>query len=442
MKQQDYRSKIAQIVKQIQAGQHDSLEYLIHLVRDDMCSYIFRLTQNRDITEDLAQETFLQILESIHQIKDPDRFLAWLYRTAMGKVQHYYREQKQTQSIRQSQQQNEQELLTKIGKMKNEGLNNLLQKELYRTVRAALSKLSFRHRNILIMRVYQQLPYAVIAESMNCSQLSAQVLFYRAKSNLKRQLKKRGVGRDKFMTALGLFGLATQYSATQASAGVVSCALLQTSTAATTLGFISTTLVSSFSVITAVVTSFVGGFYYVESIDQVQAASGMQQQTLYRYESPSYISHADYQSDGWKILNFSGGINTFQPDKDIKKFNKLSTTLPIPENQSIEFVYDQVIEDGPGGDILITDYAQLDERADVFVTNGQGKKVFLGSIDHSIESVKHSVVSIVIGPCTYFDLSDYDIPFEPKGVSITCTYQTDNIGFKIRKINARLHNDN
>ena len=54
-----------------------------------------------------------------------------------------------------------------------------------------------------------QLPYSEIADIMDCSRLTTQVLFYRAKRSLKQQLIRSGFGKGLLLTALGFFAQAT-----------------------------------------------------------------------------------------------------------------------------------------------------------------------------------------------------------------------------------------
>lgn len=47
-------------------------------------NYVYYLTEDRFLAEDIAQETFAQGIEKFHQLKDPDKFLPWLLSIAIN----------------------------------------------------------------------------------------------------------------------------------------------------------------------------------------------------------------------------------------------------------------------------------------------------------------------------------------------------------------------
>ena len=82
-----------ELVKKAQQGCPQSMDTLVSLTRNKILAYMYRLTLDRDLAEDLCQDAMLEMVRSLKQIRDPERFWGWLYRMAMGKVQHYFRQQ-------------------------------------------------------------------------------------------------------------------------------------------------------------------------------------------------------------------------------------------------------------------------------------------------------------------------------------------------------------
>ena len=97
-------------------------------------------------------------------------------------------------------------LLHRVSGSYGDGLKNLINKELSQAIVDAMAKLKLRHRNILVLRCCEQLPYSEIAEVMDCSEMAARVLFFRAKHSLKGKLSKHGFGKGMLLGAMGLFG--------------------------------------------------------------------------------------------------------------------------------------------------------------------------------------------------------------------------------------------
>lgn len=47
-------------------------------------NFVYFLTEDRYLAEDIAQETFAKGIEEFHQLKDPDKFFPWLLSIAIN----------------------------------------------------------------------------------------------------------------------------------------------------------------------------------------------------------------------------------------------------------------------------------------------------------------------------------------------------------------------
>jgi RNA polymerase sigma-70 factor, ECF subfamily len=66
--------------------------------------------------------------------------------------------------------------------------DSMLNEEKKEIVRSALMKLSGDHRNILVLREYQDLSYAEIAETLGLSVEAVKSRIFRARSEMKKTL--------------------------------------------------------------------------------------------------------------------------------------------------------------------------------------------------------------------------------------------------------------
>jgi RNA polymerase sigma-70 factor (ECF subfamily) len=221
------------LVKKAQSGCQESMDNLAQRAQHGLFAYIYRLTLNYNVAEDLQQETLLEMVRSLKTLEHPERFWAWLYRTALGKVQHYFRDRQYEKVIQSMSTLDKEKLLQRVSGSYGDGLKSLINEELSKAVVDAMAKLKLRHRNILVLRCCQRLPYSEIAEVMDCSELAAQVLFFRAKHSLKRKLSKHGFGKGMLLGALGLFGQMTAPSKAAAANVSVTAATLKVGSAAT-----------------------------------------------------------------------------------------------------------------------------------------------------------------------------------------------------------------
>jgi RNA polymerase sigma-70 factor, ECF subfamily len=229
-----------ELIHQAQIGNKDSVDQLTGLVKEHLFGYIYRLTLDYDLAQDILQETILSMLESLNQIEQPEQFWHWLFRTALGKVQHHNRELKRKKTIERAEAE-QKRLHHDITADYNDGLTELLRKELSDAVFKAMKQVKLKYRNILILRCFENLDYAEIAEVLNISELQSRVLFFRAKNSLKRQLAIAGLGGRYFLLALALFGLVTA-SSKAVSTTTITAATLRVGLTATLLATLSSSI--------------------------------------------------------------------------------------------------------------------------------------------------------------------------------------------------------
>lgn len=227
------------LVADAKLGDEGSLSRLAAVVEDDLRSYIYRITLNQDLTQDILQETMLQMVTSINQLKRADRFRPWLLRTALGKVQqHFKKQQRQKVNIWQIA---KDRLMNSPSGGRDVIYDQMARQELSDAIFEAMNQLKFDYRNILVLRCFEQISFEEIGEMLECSELYARVMFFRAKLSLKNKLSRRGLGRKNFFMAVGLFGLLTA-PAKAVSATTVTAATFEVGPAATFLGFLTTQL--------------------------------------------------------------------------------------------------------------------------------------------------------------------------------------------------------
>lgn len=235
---------ISELVRRAQKGDRQSLGVLSTRVRRRVFVYLYRMTLDYHLAEDLVQETVLYMIESLQRLKttSSSSLWAWIYRSAWGIFRHYIRPQGHQRVIHQTVV-NHEALLQLMDYTEDDPLEQAEQSELFEAICKSLATLQARHRNVLVLRCFEQLSHAEIGSVMGCSEVKARVLFFHAKHALKRRLHNRGYGRRYFLTSLSLFGLITGTPAKSASAAItVTSSLSKTGTIATMIAAITAKL--------------------------------------------------------------------------------------------------------------------------------------------------------------------------------------------------------
>ncbi|MHC4171818.1 MAG: RNA polymerase sigma factor [Planctomycetota bacterium] len=206
-----------ELVRQAQYGDKECLNQLAQQARERLCTYVYRLTQRDDLTQEIVQETLFEMCKVLGKLKRTDRFWPWLYGIAVNKLRRYYRTEQTQRRVALSSATHNGTLSVQD---RQDGLENLVSEELKEIVSTAMTKLRTRHKAVLIMRCYDGMTHSEIAESMGCSEFSTRMLFLRAKKALQRELSRNGFGKGSLLAALVLFGKMT--APTEAAAAQVS----------------------------------------------------------------------------------------------------------------------------------------------------------------------------------------------------------------------------
>ncbi len=251
-KQIESKTGVIRLVKQAQCGDSEAMSQLSQQVADRVLPYIQGLTLNYDLAQDILQETLLELVKSLDRVKSPESFWCWIYRQALGKVQHHFRDRSRQRSI----------VLRVasglLGQSTDEslsGLNYVMRMELSEIVLKAMDKLKIEYRNVLLLRCFENLSYAEIAQVLDCKELHARVLFFRAKRSLGRYLVRGGFGKEYLLAGLVLFRILTKPSEVSSATTLVSASVLEVGTfaaiislASSKIGLLVTSLVTLFMV--------------------------------------------------------------------------------------------------------------------------------------------------------------------------------------------------
>ncbi|MBP7053489.1 MAG: RNA polymerase sigma factor [Phycisphaerae bacterium] len=225
-----------ELIEQAQRGDRQSLNNLAQVARERLRTYVYRLTQKDDLTQEIVQESLLEMCKILGKLQKTDRFWPWLYGIATNKLHRHYRTEKAMRHAAASE-----ERRRGTVQEREEGFEGLVGDELKNIVAGAMQKLRTRHKAVLVMRCYDGMAYSEIAESMGCSEFSTRMLFVRAKKALQKELLSHGFSRGSLLAALIVFGKMTAPSKVAAAQLTVPAAALKAGLAASVAGLASST---------------------------------------------------------------------------------------------------------------------------------------------------------------------------------------------------------
>lgn len=141
--------------------------------------FIYFKTQHKETAEDLTSTTFMKALESISQFdSQKGSFKTWLYQIARNSVIDHYRAFHSTSDL------NDFWDISSPENVKDQVDKNLE----WQKVGKYLKKLKPEQREIILLRLWSDLPFAEIAEIMGKSEPNCKMMFKRSLEELKANL--------------------------------------------------------------------------------------------------------------------------------------------------------------------------------------------------------------------------------------------------------------
>lgn len=142
--------------------------------------------------EDLAQDVFIELFESLPNFRHESKLSTWIYRIAVNKSLNFVRKRKRetffdsiTSLFGTSEDKSSN---SNIDFSSNEADTNIKSKELRVELKSAINGLPENQKIAFILNKYQDLSYKEVAEVMEISLSSVESLLFRAKGNLQKSL--------------------------------------------------------------------------------------------------------------------------------------------------------------------------------------------------------------------------------------------------------------
>lgn len=170
-----------ELVAKIQSGEADHFIALYDKYIDKIYRFLLYRIQHAETAEDLTSQTFLKALDNIRAFDgSKGTFQAWLYKIAYNSLIDHYRKHKPTLDLSYA----EHAPASDNTEQRVENFFNQQQ------VKALLQQLPEATQELIILRIWEELPYAEIAKILNKTENSLKMQFSRAISLLRDMEQK------------------------------------------------------------------------------------------------------------------------------------------------------------------------------------------------------------------------------------------------------------
>ncbi len=172
----------AEVMLRVAAGDDAAFDYLVEKYRRQMISFMYRMTHNQAVAEELAQEVFLRVYRSRQSYAASAKFTTWLYRIATNLAVNHARDTQVTSGRRtRSTSTSPTKRPACTVDVADAGLNaeqNILRRERLAAIRQQVEALPERQRMAVMMHKYQNMDYKQIAAVLKLSESATKSLLF------------------------------------------------------------------------------------------------------------------------------------------------------------------------------------------------------------------------------------------------------------------------
>lgn len=158
------------LVKWAQKGDMQAFEELVARHRDKIYARAFSMMRNEQDAIDLSQEAWVKAWQRLAQFQGESSFATWMTRITINLCLDLLRKQKRlrAESIEEMNEESGgvERQMPVVTVNPTEGLERT---ELRKRIDAAMEKLSYEHRTVLVLHEFEEMEYKQIAKVMGCS---------------------------------------------------------------------------------------------------------------------------------------------------------------------------------------------------------------------------------------------------------------------------------
>ena len=179
-----------ELMLRVKKGDKDAFEELYHLYSHPLGNFFYRMSGNKSIAEDCLQEIFYRIWLYRENYQPQAKVITYLFHIAKN---YWINEGKKLRRVIP---------FTTLSGNRDENAphdfagnkaapdEDAMSNEVKDSVKQALGRLSEKERIVVVMSMYQKLPYAEIAEILGIAEITVKTRMAKALERLKKPLGK------------------------------------------------------------------------------------------------------------------------------------------------------------------------------------------------------------------------------------------------------------
>jgi RNA polymerase sigma-70 factor (ECF subfamily) len=182
----------ALLVKNYVAGDETALSTLINRHQSKIYGFIYSKISDRDLSDDIFQDTFIKVIKTLksNSYNEEGKFLPWVMRIAHNLIIDHFRRNKKMPMYRET------EAFSIFSIMTDNSLtveNQMITDQVEKDLKKLIEELPQDQKDVLVMRIYQDLSFKEISELTGVSINTALGRMRYALMNLRKVIEKHQI---------------------------------------------------------------------------------------------------------------------------------------------------------------------------------------------------------------------------------------------------------
>jgi RNA polymerase sigma factor (sigma-70 family) len=182
-----------QLVRQYVSGDEKAFEVLLKRHKDRVFNYVHMTLRDRQLAEDIFQETFCKAIITLKAGKynDEGKFLPWVMRIAHNLIIDSYRRNKKMPSVEPKNE--DHDIFATLNVYDKNVEEELIEEQIFTDIRKLVRHLPEEQREVVILRHFEDLSFKEIADQTNVSINTALGRMRYALINLRRMIEENHI---------------------------------------------------------------------------------------------------------------------------------------------------------------------------------------------------------------------------------------------------------
>jgi RNA polymerase sigma-70 factor (ECF subfamily) len=180
------------LVSEYISGNEFALEILIKRHQQRLYSFIYSKVQDRDITEDIFQDTFIKVIRTLKKgnYNEEGKFLPWVMRISQNLIIDHFRKSNRMPSFKNT---DEFDIFSVLSDGSLNAEKKIIKEQIYSDVKLLVEELPQDQKEVLVMRMYKDMSFKEISENTGVSINTALGRMRYALINLRKIIEKHNI---------------------------------------------------------------------------------------------------------------------------------------------------------------------------------------------------------------------------------------------------------